>query len=71
MFLVPAPVKITEEALQKYEAKLDSAADYNRKLHAPAVQACLTYLACCMQLRIDTAQPDLLKKRLPAVSGTS
>lgn len=36
MFLAPAPVKLTDEALDKYEAILTEAEAYSRK-HQPAV----------------------------------
>lgn len=39
MFIFPAPVPITEEALAKYEAKLDEAAKYSKQ-HADSTQVC-------------------------------
>lgn len=39
MFMFPAPVPITEQALAKYEAKLDEAARYSKQ-HADSTQVC-------------------------------
>lgn len=47
MFIFPAPVPITEEALAKYEAKLDEAARYSKQ-HADSTQA---WYAAAQELR--------------------